>query len=252
LNLKTHRDGGTAILFDGDVLDAPTADLFAPEWWRERDGVVGTAQGRGSVLFVRHGSRHWALRRFRRGGWPARVNADRYLWLGLERTRPWREMRLLAELGRRGFPVPVPVAACVQRSALLYRGALLTTCIESVDTLAGFIKSRPLPEDDWGRIGALLGELHRIGVHHEDINVSNVLRDAAGRFYLIDFDKARFAGAGAWRERNLARFRRSLDKLSRRVPGVHFTERDWTALRAGYRAVSEDVAPNPAGNEPVA
>ena len=43
---------------------------------------------------------HWVLRRYLRGGMAARFARDRYLWLGEERTRSFRELRLLAELLR--------------------------------------------------------------------------------------------------------------------------------------------------------
>ncbi|MGH8021408.1 MAG: lipopolysaccharide kinase InaA family protein, partial [Opitutaceae bacterium] len=55
----------------------------------------------------------------------------------------------------------------------------------------------------------------------------------SGRFSLLDFDKARFAPPGAWREQNLARFHRSLEKLRSREPQTHFLPADWSALREG-------------------
>ncbi len=207
---------------------------FDPAWWRERGGVVGEAPGRGAVVFVLHAGETWALRHFYRGGWMARLSPDRYLWLGRERTRMWREWRMLAELRRRGLPVPEPVAARLTRSGLLYRGDLITRLIEGAETLARIIETRALAPEEWRAVGALLARFHTHGVRHDDINIRNVLRDQAGRFSLIDFDKARFAPPGEWRERNLARFHRSLEKLRASAPQVRFEPGDWRALREGY------------------
>ena len=60
------------------------------------------AGGRGTVAFVRDGERRWVLRHYRRGGLVARLLDDRYLWTGADRTRAFREWRLLRELRAAG------------------------------------------------------------------------------------------------------------------------------------------------------
>ncbi len=165
-----------------------------------------------------------------------RVNRDSYWWQGIEQTRPWREWRLLLDLRAKGLPVPRPIAARVTRSGLVYRGDLITERIEATTSLGALLVAGALPREEWTKVGALLACFQAQGVRHDDINVSNVLRDEAGTCHLIDFDKAEIVPAGAWQERNRARFRRSIEKLQRRHPAIVFTETDWSALSDGFCA----------------
>jgi 3-deoxy-D-manno-octulosonic acid kinase len=209
---------------------------FEPDWWRARDAVIATAAGRGPVCFVQAGAEVWVLRHYRRGGWAARFSRDRYLWTGLAATRPWREWRLTRRLRELGLPVPVAVAARVIRHGLTWSGDLITRRIDNTETLAAILRERALPAADWRHLGGMLRRFHDAGVRHDDINVSNILRSTGdGAFHMIDFDKAALAAPGAWRERNLARFRRSLDKQRRLAPSFAFTDADWSALLSGYQ-----------------
>ena len=119
---------------------------------------------------------------------------------------------------------------------MVYRGDLITERIEPAASLGALMVANAVSREDWIKVGVLLAQFHAQGVRHDDINVSNVLRDEHGRYHLIDFDKAWIEPAGAWQERNLARFRRSIEKLRGRNPGVVFEEADWAAVMEGYRA----------------
>lgn len=229
------RPAEVHLLFDRAATPGITADHFEPGWLEAQGAVLGTARGRGTVYFFRAGEAVWVLRRYRRGGWVGRFNRDSYLWTGLEQSRPWREWRLLADLCAKGLPVPRPIAARVARTGLLYRGDLITERLEGTTPLGALLAAGALPREEWTKIGALLARFHAHGVRHDDINVSNVLRDERGGYHLIDFDKVEVAPAGAWQEQNLARFRRSIVKLQRRNPAVSFTGPDWVSLREGYR-----------------
>ena len=110
-NLRVQRTGAAFVLFDGGLFDRVPDGWFVESFWREKNLVTAERPGRGSVLFVRHADETWVLRHYRRGGLMARLNEDYYLWAGLERTRAFREWRLLDELSRRGLPVPRPIAA---------------------------------------------------------------------------------------------------------------------------------------------
>lgn len=230
--------GNEFLLSDPEVSPAITSDHFEPAWWRAQGAALGTATGRGTVMFVRapDGDGAWVLRHYLRGGRVALISRDRYLWTGLESTRAWREWRLTARLRELGLPVPAPVAARVVRHGPAYTGDLLTRRIEDTHTLADVLRKEPLPAGAWRRLGATLRRFHFAGVRHDDINVSNILVHADGGFHVIDFDKAALVAAGPWRERNLARFHRSLEKHCRLAPGFAFTSADWAALLAGYTA----------------
>jgi 3-deoxy-D-manno-octulosonic acid kinase len=208
--------------------------MFDPSYWEARSALVGQASGRGTTWFVQQGGEQWALRHYRRGGWIAKFVTDRYLWLGLARTRAWREWHLTAELHRKNLPVPTPVAARVVRSGLSYRADLITRRIADVEPLSQRLQDAPVSGDDWRRLGELLRRLHDTGLDHADLNAHNVLQGSDRQFWLIDFDRARLRTAGRWRERNLRRLLRSLRKLRRQSPRFCWTEADWAALQAGY------------------
>jgi 3-deoxy-D-manno-octulosonic acid kinase len=186
-----------------------------------------------------HGT--WVLRHYLRGGWVARFSRDRYLWTGLERTRPWREWRLTKHLRDLGLPVPDAIAARVIRRGLTYTGDLLTRRIDDTETLALRLRTRALPAPAWQQLGGTLRRFHDAGVRHDDINVSNILLAADGGFHVLDFDRAAIVAPGPWRERNLARFRRSLEKHRRLAPSFAFTDTDWTALQSGYGESGEEA-----------
>jgi 3-deoxy-D-manno-octulosonic acid kinase len=83
-----------AILFDPRRVAAPEALHFEPEALRARGVSVEQAGGRGSVVYFEADGARWVLRRYLRGGMAARLVRDRFLWLGEERTRSFRELRL--------------------------------------------------------------------------------------------------------------------------------------------------------------
>ncbi len=239
---ERKRSGDAHLLYDADATPGITSDHFEPGWWETKKAVIAHAPGRGQVCFVRADPVVWALRHYRRGGWMARLTDDLYFWHGLENTRPWREWKLTATLHEQGLPVPRPIAARVSRTGLFYRGDLITQRIESAQTLADLLRTQALSLDGWRQLGAMLRRFHDAGVRHDDINARNILcnaglHDANSSFHLIDFDKAAVVTPGTWREQNLARFRRSLEKFKTNTPGFHFEITDWTVLLSGYAAV---------------
>ncbi len=231
------------ILYDEAQTGKAGAEWFSPAYWRERDAISGRAHGRGTTWFVRSPAGEWVLRHYRRGGLVARVLHDRYLWLGLERTRAWREWRLLAELHAAGLPVPRPVAAQVRRQGLWYTADLLIERIGHTHSLAQRLSHHPLVPALWRAIGATIQRLHAAGVYHADLNAHNILLDRQNRVYIIDFDRARRRRPGTWQVGNLARLERSLQKLHAHWPHFAFRGADWQALLEGYRAGS--AAPLP-------
>jgi len=74
--------------------------------------------------------------------------------------------------------------------------------------------------------------MHRFGVWHADLNVYNILYDAKGKVWLIDFDRGRMGKlTPGQRTENLARLLRSLKKLSLARQSEY-----WQALLEGYHA----------------
>jgi len=233
MKVQSLFNHGSAIVYDGDRLQAPDASLFDGAAWLARSSISGTAPGRGNTLFVESDAGPAVLRRYLRGGWAARLSTDRYLFTGYRRSRPFREFHLLAELLRDGFPVPAPLAAICQRFALTYRGALLTAAIPHAQTLADRLASG-MDARSWAAVGDCIARFHAAGVTHADLNARNILIDQDERVFLLDFDRGSYRpGHGVDGAANLARLQRSLRKLwpsgaLREFPAA------WSALRGAY------------------
>jgi 3-deoxy-D-manno-octulosonic acid kinase len=242
MDIRYGQDAGAHIVYDAERLDHPSSELFEPAYWRARSALVGHAGGRGTTWFLCQGAEQWALRHYYRGGLVARLLKDRYLWCGLERTRAWREWHLMAELHRRGLPVPAPVAARVIRYGLSYSADLITQRIPDVEPLSLRLQTVPLPCEDWQRLGYVLRRFHDAGLDHADLNAHNILLGTSRQFWLIDFDKGRLRSAGGyWRTNNLRRLLRSLRKLRRLSPSFRCSESDWDALLSGYEAAGSTL-----------
>lgn len=220
------------IVYDAARVRHPELQMFQPGYWAERAALEEVAGGRQSVYFLSTDSERWVLRHYRRGGWAAAVSKDRYAWLGAARTRSLREWRLLAELYRRGLPVPAPVAACYVRSGPSYQADLITVALPPSRTLADAITNAALTEPQWRSVGATLARFHAQGARHADLNAHNVLL-AQGAVYVLDFDRGRLQARGAWEQAVLQRLHRSLEKIHRQRADVNFGGREWDWLLAG-------------------
>jgi 3-deoxy-D-manno-octulosonic acid kinase len=232
--VRSWQHGREFIVCDAALIATPQPELFDAQWWMRQGLVEASFEGRGTVHVVRHGDARWVLRRYQRGGLVAKVAEKTYVWAGLERTRPWREWQLLARLRELGLPVPRPVAAHVQRADLRYSGHILTELIEDAQSLQGALRAGSWSRADWQRLGATLRRFHDAGVHHPDLNVSNILRRADGELFLVDFDKGRLGASARQQRGELARLRHSLRKLAVRSGRELHTDADWKRMLGGY------------------
>ena len=209
--------------------------------------VPASAEGRGTLMRFPYLDGHALIRKYRRGGAIRFLLKDRYLL----HNRPLREFRLHLYVYDKGLSVPKPLGACWERRGICFAGAIATLEINAVNLLqylrmagsgscstgcparsrgsaplpseeqtqtpAGLVEltRAPLPseEETLRECGALIRQMHEIGVFHSDLQVRNILVGADGPL-LIDFDKARLHHSlGPWRRaRNLLRFRRSFRK----------------------------------------
>jgi 3-deoxy-D-manno-octulosonic acid kinase len=222
-----------AMLYDASRCGQPDERIFEHGPWRARGLLQETAAGRGTVAFVRDGERRWVLRHYRRGGLAARLLGDAYLWTGADRTRAFREWRLLRDLRAAGLPVPVPVAARYVRSGLVYRADLITEELPVRLTLAQALQTAPLDARAWRAIGGCVGRLHARGVHHADLNAHNLLLGPQGEVYVLDFDRGRIRARGPWEQTVLERLQRSLRKVTAGLPPSRFDDAAWQALLLG-------------------
>ncbi len=235
VNPRERSHGHECVLYDADLVPSPEIISFDPRQLAERGALCGQTPGRGVTYFIRLQESDCALRHYRRGGVAARVLQDRYLWTGLERTRAWREWRLLQRLWERGLPVPRPVAARVVRSGPFYRADIITERLAGARSLTTVLSETVLDEGRWRAIGVCIRRFHDAGVRHADLNAHNVLLTPTDGIFLVDFDKGRLGKIGPRsRRRNVARLYRSLCKLRALSDAFRFSDEAWQALLEGY------------------
>lgn len=236
-SVKRVTIAGGAMLYNAALTRNFNPLWFEPEFWARRGELIGTARGRGTTHFIRSAERDWVLRHYQRGGLAARLSNDRYLWHGEQRTRPFAEWELTLRLHRAGLPVPVPVAARYVRRGQTYRGDIITVRLAPTWSLAQALRIDALSLLTWVSIGRCIRRFHDLGVCHADLNAHNVLLSEEA-VYLVDFDRCRLRPDGLWRDGNLVRLRRSLEKIAYGLPPDRFTDADWHALLGGYRQPS--------------
>jgi 3-deoxy-D-manno-octulosonic acid kinase len=235
--VKRSAVAGGAMLYDTSRAGNLSNEWFEPHYWQSRGELQGAARGRGAAYFVKHDSKNWVLRHYRRGGLMAQLFADRYRWRNEESTRPFAEWQLTYRLHRAGLPVPAPVAARYRNRGSSYTGDIITERLPTVGSLTECLRAGALSIVTWISIGRCIRRFHDLGVCHADLNAHNVLLSEEG-VYLIDFDRCQLRKPGLWRDDNLVRLRRSLEKVTWGMPPERFSESDWHGLLDGYRQPS--------------
>ena len=245
--LATSRDGEGrggaeegAILFDPALAGQAEPDWLDPGHWGRRAKPVGQG-GRGGAWFVDAPFGRVVLRRYLRGGMAARLSRDRYLWQGERRVRSFVEYRLTRSLLERGLPVPRPLVAGYRREGASYRAAIMLERLDGARTFAACV-SEDAAAAPWEAAGRLVARFHRAGLDHADLNADNLLFDPEGDGWLIDFDRGRLRKPGStWRQNNLARLLRSLQKL-RGQRSRREVEADFARLYDAYEAAYDAAA----------
>ncbi|MFT4178082.1 MAG: 3-deoxy-D-manno-octulosonic acid kinase [Thermomonas sp.] len=233
-HLTPFRDarGYGAVLFDRTQLRQPDPAWFNPKHWGEAAQPVSEG-GRGGAWFIDMGGGEAVLRHYLRGGWMAKFSREGHLWRGINRVRSFAEFRLLRELRAKKLPVPLPFAACYRREGLRYTASILLQRLPGVRPLASLALEGDAP---WEQTGELVARFHRAGLDHADLNAHNILFDAEGKGWMIDFDRSRLRiPATGWREANLKRLHRSLRKR-RGSRSIEQVDADFVRLRAAYDA----------------
>lgn len=227
---RSLRLGQRHILYDASLLEHPDAGLF------DVAAATGSAAGRAHAVFYEYRGLQLVLKHYHRGGLVARVLGDRYFGIRPEQSRAFREWRLLHAMRQLQLPSPAPVAASVVRHGLFQRADLITLRIGESETLADVLLSRTLDHGQWRAVGHCIRRFHDHNVWHADLNARNILLDADGNVYLIDFDRGRFRYLGeSWKAANLARLQRSLLKFRSQHEDFNYSADDWQALLLGYR-----------------
>lgn len=236
-----YRHKNAYVLFNESVFHSFSDSLFDPAN-HQQDKLCSSrkscSQGRGTVVFFEHEDRELILKRYHRGGLFGRFVKNSYLFNGLNRTRMWREFELLNIMRDLGLPVPKPVAVrCVRHSTMFYQGELIAERIPNARTLAEILLDENLSEKTWESIGLVIRRFHQHSIEHADLNACNIMLNAGGQIFLIDFDKSQLHSQGdnSWCQANLTRLRRSLNKWKKRDANFNFDARHWQALERGYQ-----------------
>ena len=252
-HLKKHADShilnqaNCAILYNPQLLQNPSVCFAAQDSLQNSASTQRiTSGGRGQAWFVEIDGLSGVLRKYMRGGFIARLVRQTYISLSFENTRSVKEWRLLQWMKEQALPVPQPIAASVCRWPFkvspFYRAQILVQRIPNVQTLDQLLAQRALSAAEWQSVGECIREFHNAGVYHADLNANNILRDAKGKVYLIDFDKGELrninAKTNAWMQENLQRLKRSLLKQQRINSHYYFTEENWQWLIDAYEVGS--------------
>jgi len=228
--------GKRHILYDASLIEHPQAELFDIDRAQRHADEQSLAEGRGHAVFFKHQGHALVLKHYQRGGKIAALLGDKYIGVDCNRSRSFREWRLLAQMCELELPVPTPVAASCVKHGMFYRADLITWQLNNVVTLADHLLKAECDEAGWNAVGSCIRRFHDASVYHADLNARNILLNPeTSKVYLIDFDKGSMRYLGdSWKASNLARLQRSLLKFKSLNEVFHFSQDNWNTLLDGY------------------
>ncbi|MCF6289056.1 MAG: 3-deoxy-D-manno-octulosonic acid kinase [Proteobacteria bacterium] len=208
---------------------------FDDKYWLNQGRLLGASSGRGSAWMVKSYQDKMMLRHYYRGGIPAKFNQDKYFWTGLNSTRSFSEYRLLTTMFKLNLPVPKPIAASVCKVGFFYQANILIQYIMHTATFAAVLNT-PTASEVWEKVGQTIADFHNYGIFHADLNTHNILI-TSDKIFLIDFDHSNQRTIkSSWRQANLKRLKRSIDKLTNN-DYITKNNEHWHKLLTAYNSV---------------
>ncbi|MEZ9231552.1 3-deoxy-D-manno-octulosonic acid kinase [Vibrio amylolyticus] len=201
----------TTYWYNSTLLTEDVELVFSVEYWRDKNAIIGSAQGRGTTWFVKGNTGEFALRHYHRGGLFGKLVKDSYWFTGLENTRAYQELLLLKTLTENHVNVPTPIAAKVERCGSFYKADILVEKLDNAKDLVSILNTQKLSKVQLLTIGKEIRKMHEIGVNHTDLNIHNILMNN-NKVWIIDFDKCRQQDGNEWKQGNLERLKRSFTK----------------------------------------
>jgi 3-deoxy-D-manno-octulosonic-acid transferase len=229
---RASSPAGQTLWFDPAQVAEAAPALFTPPSSDSATLATGSGRGQAHRLALDHGE--GVLRHYRRGGLMARLSPDRYLGRSPLTGRAMNEFTLLRRLRAWDLPVPAPVAARQVHGLLSHTADIVVAMIPQTRNVAQALSEGPLPAADWITLGRVIRQLHDRQVFHSDLNCHNLLLDAQGSAWIVDFDKCGVRPGETWKQENLERLRRSLRKEQGRRSPFHWDEARWDDLLKGY------------------
>lgn len=199
------------------------AGLEDPRELSSGERVIGRLEGgRTPHCLIEDSGEVWVLKAYRRGGFLARWNRDRY-W---GRNRFLRELQVAVHAERSGVPTVDALAMVFEDAGLgSVRCWLLTRCLLEARPVREFLRT-PREAAMARAAGEAVRRMHAAGIDHPDLNVSNLvgwMEEGAARVAILDWDGARCREDGTWSpDANLLRLWRSIlkgEKLGRLETG---------------------------------
>lgn len=231
------------------VPDTVTNQWFDAKYWNEKNAITGESKGRNTTYFIKYNAeseasyteRHFVLRHYYRGGLVSKILHDEFLYTGLNKTRSIAELTMLQKMVELDLPVPNPIAAMVTKvSGLWCRNDILIERIADAKDGYHWLLEQELSDNTWQNIGATIKRFHENDVYHSDLNIHNIMIDNNGCVFLIDFDRCEFKSpessksAQDWKQANLDRLLRSLNKELSKNNIFNFNDANWQQLLLGY------------------
>jgi 3-deoxy-D-manno-octulosonic acid kinase len=238
-DIVVSNEGNNFIAYNRILFEEFPQCLFDPEYL-EANSLLETTDnklkhGRGGVYGFNYKGFELVLRHYNRGGIPAKIIKDKYMWVGFANSRAMLEMEMLQAMYKMGLPVPEPVAVHVHRELMVYQADIVTVLIPNSKTLSSILLEVEFSSEEWQKIGQIIKKFHNFNCNHVDLNAHNILRDAGGKFYLIDFDRSSIKDvSGKWKMKNLERLKRSLEKLASVHNGFNYTSLKFASIMQGY------------------
>lgn len=192
-------------------------------------------------MFVGNVPRQFVLRHYVRGGLVGKFVRDQYVFSGGDKTRSFREWRLLDKLCRKNLRVPRPAASRYCRRGTFYSADIITVAIPDVVSLSQYIAGNDAGETFWQSVGAAIHEFHAAGVYHADMNAYNLQIGRSGELWMLDFDKGSLRPPGPWQQATLNRLHRSLNKIVTLDRMLNFRAANWEQLLDGYFTASRSL-----------
>jgi 3-deoxy-D-manno-octulosonic acid kinase len=152
------------------------------------------------------------IKHYRRGGLMQYFIKHRYLKFG--ETRAQREFELLDIVGTLGINIPQPIAYAY-RGRLFYRAWLVTREIHQPLSLACLsLQDGKKTKTAMTSVIEQIISLIQNDILHVDLHPGNVLVDATGKVYLLDFDKGTVYSGNRQKliNRYLSRWQRAVNK----------------------------------------
>jgi len=234
---ETLHQENTTLLCHPAYTQLLTCEWFDADFWQQQNKIVGAKKGRATAWFFKHDQLTAVLRHYWRGGLVGKLLTDQYLYLGLEKTRVYKEFSLMMRLSELGLNVPTPIAAKVTTHGLIYRGDIITQAVKGAQSLLDILITRALNQDELKKVATTLSEFHNHGVYHADLNINNILFDDSGNVFIIDFDRGEIKQPEAsWQQENMKRLARSFAKEQGRNEVMHWQQSDWQLLICEYQA----------------